>query len=167
RYSLPYTTHFRTRMLLKNWLPKPSPLLAPFTNPAISTISTVAGRTRSGFTNSSNFNKRLSGTFTTPTFGSMVQKGKLALCAFAFDKQLNRVDFPTFGNPTIPAFIKYFFNNKPSLKIALVFEGANIHLQSKLFTIDLKCFFEKRLGFISLKIYKNLTIIALSLHLKL
>ncbi|MFT5258059.1 MAG: hypothetical protein ACI9KF_001699, partial [Arenicella sp.] len=42
---------------------------------------------------------------TTPMFGSIVQKGKLALCAFAFDKQLNKVDFPTFGNPTIPAFI--------------------------------------------------------------
>jgi hypothetical protein len=35
----------------------------------------------------------------------MVQNGKLALCAFALDKQLNNVDFPTFGNPTIPAFI--------------------------------------------------------------
>jgi hypothetical protein len=29
----------------------------------------------------------------------------LALCALALDKQLNKVDFPTFGNPTIPAFI--------------------------------------------------------------
>jgi hypothetical protein len=35
----------------------------------------------------------------------MVQKGKFALWAFAFDKQLNNVDLPTFGNPTIPAFI--------------------------------------------------------------
>jgi hypothetical protein len=35
----------------------------------------------------------------------MVQNGKLALCAFALDKQLKSVDFPTFGNPTIPAFI--------------------------------------------------------------
>jgi hypothetical protein len=35
----------------------------------------------------------------------MVQNGKLALCALALDKQLNKVDFPTFGNPTIPAFI--------------------------------------------------------------
>jgi hypothetical protein len=42
-------------------------------------------------------------------FGSMVQNGKLALCAFAFDKQLNKVDFPTFGNPTIPAFIENLF----------------------------------------------------------
>ena len=38
----------------------------------------------------------------------MVQKGKFALCALALDKQLKRVDLPTFGNPTIPAFI--FFN---------------------------------------------------------
>jgi hypothetical protein len=37
-------------------------------------------------------------------FGSIVQKGKFADCAFAFDKQLNKVDFPTFGNPTIPHF---------------------------------------------------------------
>ena len=37
-----------------------------------------------------------------PTFGSMVQKGKLADWALALDKQLNKVDFPTFGNPTIP-----------------------------------------------------------------
>jgi hypothetical protein len=39
----------------------------------------------------------------------MVQNGKLALCALAFDKQLNNVDFPTFGNPTIPAFIMVCF----------------------------------------------------------
>jgi hypothetical protein len=32
----------------------------------------------------------------------MVQKGKLAACAFAFDKQLKRVDFPTLGSPTMP-----------------------------------------------------------------
>jgi hypothetical protein len=40
-----------------------------------------------------------------PIFGSIVQKGKLALCALVLDKQLNKVDLPTFGNPTIPAFI--------------------------------------------------------------
>jgi hypothetical protein len=32
----------------------------------------------------------------------MVQNGKLAACAFALDKQLNKVDFPTLGNPTMP-----------------------------------------------------------------
>ena len=31
------------RMLVRNWLPMPSPLLAPFTRPAMSTNSTVAG----------------------------------------------------------------------------------------------------------------------------
>jgi hypothetical protein len=46
--------------------------------------------------------KALVGTVITPTFGSMVQNGKLAACAFAFDKQLKSVDFPTFGKPTIP-----------------------------------------------------------------
>jgi hypothetical protein len=52
----------------------------------------------------------------------------LALCAFAFDKQLNKVDFPTFGNPTIPAFIEinfsgckykslFLFNDQYSIKL--------------------------------------------------
>jgi hypothetical protein len=51
-------------------------------------------------------------------FGSIVQKGKFALCAFAFDKQLNKVDFPTFGNPTIPALM------------SLDFASANIYFYS-------------------------------------
>ena len=68
-----------SRIFPKNWLPKPSPLLAPFTRPAMSTISTVAGNTRSGFTRVSSFSKRGSGTFTTPKLGSIVQNGKLAL----------------------------------------------------------------------------------------
>jgi hypothetical protein len=82
-------------------------LLAPLTNPAISTISTVAGITFSGLTRFSKVNNLLSGTLTTPILGSIVQNGKFALCAFEFDKQLNKVDFPTFGNPTIPALISY------------------------------------------------------------
>ena len=32
----------------------------------------------------------------------MVQNGKLALCALPELTQLNNVDFPTFGSPTIP-----------------------------------------------------------------
>jgi hypothetical protein len=36
--------------------------------------------------------------------GSIVQNGKFADCALALDKQLNKVDFPTFGKPTIPHF---------------------------------------------------------------
>ena len=50
----------------------------------------------------------LSGTLIIPILGSMVQKGKLALCALTLDKQLNKVDLPTFGRPTIPAFINKF-----------------------------------------------------------
>ena len=47
---------------------------------------------------------RSSGTATTPTFGSIVQKGKLAAVAFALaTKALNNVDLPTLGSPTIPA----------------------------------------------------------------
>ena len=39
-----------------------------------------------------------------PTLGSIVQKGKFAACALALLKQLNKVDFPTLGKPTIPHF---------------------------------------------------------------
>ena len=91
-----------SRIFAKNLLPNPSPLLAPFTSPAMSTISTVVGTMRSGCTSSANLLRRSSGTVITPTFGSIVQKGKLADCAFAFDKQLKRVDLPTFGSPTMP-----------------------------------------------------------------
>jgi hypothetical protein len=88
----------------------------------MSTISTVAGKTRSGFTKLSNFSRRASGTFTTPILGSMVQNGKFALCAFALDKQLKRVDFPTLGKPTIPAFMKFIFGkNKLSFGFYICF----------------------------------------------
>src|SRR5258708_21841424 len=93
---------FVERILAKNWLPKHSPLLAPLTRPAISTISITFGTTFLGFTISVSLVKRSSGTVITPTFGSIVQNGKLAACALAFDKQLKSVDFPTFGKPTIP-----------------------------------------------------------------
>jgi hypothetical protein len=39
----------------------------------------------------------------------MVQKGKFADCALALDKQLKRVDLPTFGNPTMPHFKAIMF----------------------------------------------------------
>ena len=45
----------------------------------------------------------ISGTGTTPTFGSIVQNGKFAACALLeFVNALNKVDLPTFGIPTIP-----------------------------------------------------------------
>ncbi|MCY1305656.1 hypothetical protein D9M70_554750 [compost metagenome] len=64
-----------SRMCERNWLPRPSPLLAPATRPAMSTNSTVADRMRSGLTISASFCRRGSGTSTTPTLGSIVQKG--------------------------------------------------------------------------------------------
>jgi hypothetical protein len=56
----------------------------------------------------SNFSNLGSGTEVVPILGSIVQKGKFADCALAFDKQLNKVDFPTFGSPTIPHFNDIF-----------------------------------------------------------
>jgi hypothetical protein len=70
----------------------------------MSTISTVVGTMRCGFTNSASLFSRASGTVMVPTFGSMVQNGKLAACAFALLRQLNKVLLPTFGKPTIPHF---------------------------------------------------------------
>ena len=65
-------------ILARNLFPRPSPLLAPFTNPAISTISTVVGKILLGFTSSASLVNLSSGTVITPTLGSMVQKGKFA-----------------------------------------------------------------------------------------
>jgi hypothetical protein len=48
-----------------------------------------------------------------PTLGSMVQNGKFAACALALDKQLNKVDFPTLGSPTIPHFSDIGFDLRP------------------------------------------------------
>jgi hypothetical protein len=70
----------------------------------MSTISIVVGITFSGLTRLSSLFNLSSGTVMVPTFGSIVQKGKLADCAFALERQLNNVDLPTFGNPTIPHF---------------------------------------------------------------
>src|SRR5690606_22001661 len=89
-------------MLARNWLPKPSPLEAPATRPAMSTNSIDVGTTRCGLTTSASARNRRSGTGTTPTLGSMVQKGKLAAAIPALVSALNRVDLPTLGNPTMP-----------------------------------------------------------------
>src|SRR5471032_1669095 len=64
-----------SRMCDRNWLPRPSPCDAPATRPAISTNSTMALTMRSGLTMAASASMRGSGTSTTPTLGSMVQKG--------------------------------------------------------------------------------------------
>jgi len=58
-----------------NWLPRPSPLLAPATRPTISTNSTIAGWIFCGLTIAASCARRGSGTSTMPTFGSIVQNG--------------------------------------------------------------------------------------------
>ena len=64
-----------SRTWARNWLPRPSPLEAPATRPAMSTNSTIAGTMRSGLTIAASWPSRASGSSTTPTFGSMVQNG--------------------------------------------------------------------------------------------
>ena len=92
-----------SRILARNWLPNPSPLEAPRTRPAISTKVMRVGMICFEPAIAANFSRRGSGTATSPTFGSMVQKGKFAACAAAvLVKALNSVDFPTLGRPTIP-----------------------------------------------------------------
>jgi hypothetical protein len=76
----------------------------------MSTISTVAGMVRFGWQMSVRTPRRASGTVVEPTFGSMVQKGKFAACAFEELMQLKRVDLPTLGNPTIPHFKAIFLS---------------------------------------------------------
>ena len=62
-------------MLAKNLLPKPSPLEAPLTKPAISVNSTVAGIFLSGLKISVKKSNLSSGTLTTPVFGLIVANG--------------------------------------------------------------------------------------------
>ena len=62
-------------ILERNLFPSPSPLLAPLTNPAISTILTVVGINFSGSTISFKQSSLVSGTLIILIFGSIVQKG--------------------------------------------------------------------------------------------
>ena len=59
----------------KNWLPNPSPELAPFTKPAISTNSIRVLIIFSVSIKLLIFSSLLSGTWTMPTLGSIVQNG--------------------------------------------------------------------------------------------
>ena len=64
-----------SRMLARNLLPRPSPWLAPFTSPAISTNSTRVAMISLLELSAASWSSRGSGTETTPEFGSIVQKG--------------------------------------------------------------------------------------------
>ena len=67
----------------KNLFPKPSPLEAPFTRPAISTNVMLVFIFFFEFESLCSLSSLLSGTSTIPIFGSIVQKGKFAACAFS------------------------------------------------------------------------------------
>ena len=64
-----------SRMFDKNLLPRPSPLEAPLTRPAISTKSKVEYWIFSGLTILASSRSLLSGTGTIALFGSIVQNG--------------------------------------------------------------------------------------------
>ena len=64
-----------SRMFARNWLPRPSPLEAPRTSPAMSTNSRLVGTVFSLRPRRVSVSSRGSGTATRPIFGSMVQKG--------------------------------------------------------------------------------------------
>ena len=105
----------------RNLLPRPSPFDAPLTNPAISTKDIVVLIIFFDFEILAKLSNLISGTATTPTFGSIVQKGKFAAWAlFEFVKALNKVDLPTLGKPTIP-HLKLIIYCLLYLKIGLIF----------------------------------------------
>ena len=64
-----------SRMLARNWLPRPSPCEAPRTRPAMSTKVSRVGTMDADFAIRAISVSRGSGTATSPVFGSMVQNG--------------------------------------------------------------------------------------------
>ena len=70
-----WTIASTSRIFARNWFPRPSPLEAPFTSPAISTNSIVAGTIFAESYISDSTLRRWSGTATIPIFGSIVQNG--------------------------------------------------------------------------------------------
>ena len=100
-----------SRMVARNWLPRPSPFDAPLTKPAMSTKVMRVGIIVLELAIAASLSRRASGTPTSPTLGSMVQNGKFAACAAAvFVKALKSVDLPTFGKPTMPILKPMMFS---------------------------------------------------------
>ena len=97
-----WQTASTSRMWARNWFPRPSPRDAPSTRPAMSTKRIAVATFFAEDARSARVSSRTSGTGTTPTFGSIVQKGKFAASAPARESALNSVDFPTLGRPTRP-----------------------------------------------------------------
>src|SRR5207302_7177229 len=91
-----------SRILERNWLPMPSPRLAPATRPATSTNFMTVGVTFLGLYICASTSSRLSGTSTMAVFGSTVLKAYDATPAPARVSALKSVVLPTLGRPTMP-----------------------------------------------------------------
>mmetsp|Transcript_108466 Transcript_108466/g.315446 ORF Transcript_108466/g.315446 Transcript_108466/m.315446 type:complete len:233 (+) Transcript_108466:646-1344(+) len=105
RITWQIASHSRT--VARNWLPSPSPRLAPRTSPATSTHSITGGAIRAWPEIDCSPSSHSSGTAIGAMLGSIVQKGKFAACARALcARALNSVLLPTFGSPTMPTFIR-------------------------------------------------------------
>ena len=94
-------------MCERNLFPNHSPLLAPFTRPAISTNSILECIFFFECDISASVSTLGSFTSTIPIFGFIVQKGKFSAgAAYDLVSALKRVDFPIFGIQTIQIFIE-------------------------------------------------------------
>ena len=102
KHRTTWTSASTSRMWARNWFPRPSPLCAFRTRPAMSTSSSVAGTIRRGRVIAAMASSRGSGMRTTPTFGAIVVKGYGAISACAAVIARNSVDFPALGSPTRP-----------------------------------------------------------------
>ena len=85
----------------KKAFPRPWPLWAPFTRPAISPTFRKAGVLPAGLWYWQRKSHLSSGTGTLLSLGSIVQNGKFYAEDWLLFHALKKVDFPTFGNPTI------------------------------------------------------------------
>merc|ERR1719386_181367 len=102
--------------------PRPSPLCAPWMSPAMSTTLRYGLTSDLGLCFSTSQSNRSSLTGHRVSLGSMVQNGKFAASAWCdFDKELYKVDFPTFGNPTSPTF--KLVENFPSIQGSFFFSA--------------------------------------------
>src|SRR6188768_2118195 len=91
-----------SRMLARNLLPRPSPLLAPSTRPPMSTTCTAACTTFFDFDITARRSRRSSGTLATPMFGSLVANAYGAASAPPPVRALYSELFPALGRPTRP-----------------------------------------------------------------
>src|SRR6188768_3215545 len=91
-----------SRMLARNLLPRPSPLLAPSTRPPMSTTCTEAWTTFFDFDIAARRSRRSSGTLATPMFGSFVANGYGAASAPPPVSALYSELLPALGRPTRP-----------------------------------------------------------------